>query len=169
MSALERAERAWASNFAGLSPVEIDERVRGFATMVRAIAEYGVVSAERFAESMGLGVSRAEELFAELGRMGMQSDDAGNIVGAALTTRETPHRVRVAEKELYAWCALDTLFIPGLLGETADVESLCPISGEAIRLRVTPGSVESCDPSDAWLSVFLPGGSSRQTGPASPT
>ena len=99
----------------------------------------------------------------------MQRDEAGNIVGAALTTRETPHKVRVGGRDLYAWCALDTLFIPGLLGETADVESRCSSSGEPIRLTVSPDSIDACEPPGTWLSVFLPGNLALKIGPASPT
>lgn len=168
VSLLERAKRAWAREYAGLSREEIDARVRGFAAMVRGIAEDGAVEPERFAELVGLEVSKAEELIAGLSAIGMQSDGSGNIIGAALTTRETPHKVRVAGRELYAWCALDTLFIPGFLDETVEVESTCPTSGAAIRLTVSPDGIEACEPSAAWISVFLPGGSHR-TGPASPT
>ncbi len=169
MSRLERALRAWAGQFAGLSQAEIDDRVRGFATIVRAIARSGAISPERFAEVMGIDVSRAEELVAYLGAIGMQSDDEGNIIGAALTTQASPHKVHVGGTDLYAWCALDTLFIPGLLGETADVESVFPVGGGSVRLRVSPDCVESCEPPDAWVSVFLPGRTSNKTGPASPT
>ena len=169
MPALEEAKKAWASEYAGLSPDEIDQRVRGFGAMVRGIARDGHLSVERFAELIGLGVPEAKELFEGLAAVGMQMDESGNILGAALTARETPHKMRVAGKDLYAWCSLDTLFIPGLLGETADIESTCPSSGELIRLTVSPERVEACEPSSAWLSVFLPGGSSRQLGPASPT
>ena len=169
MSALEQAKRAWAGEYAGLSPAAIEQRVRGFTAMVRAIAEEGVLSFERFAELMGLQRAAAEALFARLSAAGMQTDESGNILGAALTTRETPHGVRVAGKDLYAWCALDTLFIPGLLGKTADIDSSCPSSGEAIRLTVSPKRIEACEPAGAWLSVVLPGGSSRKVGPTSPT
>ena len=169
MSRLERAKRAWAGQFAGLSQVEIDDRVLGFATIVRSIARSGALSSERFADVMGVGVSRAEELLADLEAIGMQSDGTGNIVGAALTTQASPHEVRVGGKDLYAWCALDTLFIPGLLGESADIESVCPVSGGPVRLRVSPGRIESCEPADAWVSVFLPGSTLRKMGPASPT
>ena len=93
MSSLETAKSAWASNYAGLSQPEIDLRVRGFTTLVRAIAADGVVSPERFAELMELPASRAAELFAGLAAFGMQSDEKGNIIGAALTTRETAHRI----------------------------------------------------------------------------
>jgi alkylmercury lyase len=169
MSRLESAIRAWSSQFAGLSQMEIDDRVRGFAAIVRAIAETGALSPERLAEVMGLDVSRAEELIADLGAIGMQSDAGGNVIGAALTTQASPHRVRVRGKDLYAWCALDTLFIPGLLGETADIESVFPVGGGSMRLRVAPDCIASCQSPDAWVSVFLPGGTSRTLGPASPT
>ena len=117
---------------------------------------------------MGLDVSTAKEAFAGLSAVGMQTDENGSILGAASTARETPHKVRVAGKQLFAWCALDTLFIPGLLDEPADIESTCPSSGETIRLTISPERIDACEPSSTWLSVFLPGGSSRQLGPASP-
>ena len=142
-----------------------------FTAMVRAVAAEGVLAVERFSELSGLAIPRARELFQELSAIGLESDESGNIVGAALTTRETSHAVRVAGKELYAWCALDTLFIPGLLAETAEVESTCPSSGETIRLTVSPESIEACELPGVWLSVFLPGVGStgNQLGPASPT
>ena len=169
MSSLARAKRAWANEYDGLSPVERGHRIAGFAAMVRAVFEHGVVTPERFATLLEVDVSAARKVLGELSSAGAQADESGNVIGAALSTRETPHKMRFAEKTLYAWCALDTLFIPGLLGERADVESTCPVSGEPIRLTVLPTRVEDCEPSSAWLSVFLPGGSSRQLGPASPT
>ena len=168
VSLLEKAKQAWANDYAGLSEAEIGVPVRRFATIVRAIATQGSLAADRVAEAIGSDVSETERLVAELSAIGVQFDETGNIIGAALTTRETPHRMRIRGNGLYAWCALDTLFIPGLIGETAEVESTCPQSGAAIRLTVSPTGIESCEPSEAWISVFLPGGS-RKIGPASPT
>jgi alkylmercury lyase len=169
MSVLEETKLAWASDFAGLSERETDARVRGFTEIVRAIAIEGTLSPDGFAARMGLEAAQATELFSGLKAFGMQVDAEGNIVGAALTTLETPHRVRFDGKDLFAWCALDTLFIPGLLGKTVAVESTCPSSGETVRLSVSPDRIESVEPDGVWLSVFVPGGASRQVGPASPT
>ena len=170
MSALEEAKRAWASSYEGLSQVRIDEHARGFTAIIRAVGEEGVLSARRFAELMRLPVPEANSLFQRLAAVGMQSDEQGNIVGAALTTLETSHRIYVGGKALFAWCALDTLFIPGLLRSTGEIDSTCPSSGEAIRLTVSPERVEACEPRGTWLSVFLPGvASGNQIGPASPT
>ena len=170
-SSLEKAKRAWATHFAGLSREESDQRILGFSALVQGIARSGAISPEEFASELGIEPSRAKGLFAELARMGVQIDEQGNVVGAALTARKTIHRVQVRGKELYAWCALDTLFIPGLLGEEAEVSSTCPGSGEPVRITVTPDGVRDFSPADAVVSVVLPNGglASAQTGPASPT
>ena len=168
---LEEAKRAWASSYAGLSQAQIDQRILGFAALVRGIARAGAVSPEEFASKLEIEPSRAKDLFAGFATMGVQIDEQGRVVGAALTARKTAHRVEVGGKELYAWCALDTLFIPGLLGEEAEIESRCPVSGEVVRVSATPDGVEDFSPADAVVSVVLPGvgPAPAQTGPASPT
>ncbi len=168
---LEEVKRAWATHYAGLDQEQIDRRVLGFAGLVQGIARDGVVSSEAFASRFDIDASRAKDLFAGLAALGVQFDDQRNVVGAALTTRQTPHRIRVRGKELYAWCALDTLFIPGLLSEKAEVESNCPVSDETVRISVAPSGVEEFSPPDAVISVVLPSGGSSpaRIGPASPT
>ena len=170
-SGLEEAKRAWATSYAGLSQEQIDQRVLGFAALVEGIARAGAVSPEQFASRLGIEASRAVDVFAGLAAMGVQVDEQGNVVGAALTVRQTAHRLQVGGKELYAWCALDTLFIPGLLGEDAEVVSTCPLSGEPVRIIVAPDGVQDFSPADAAVSIVLPnfGGSLTETGPASPT
>ncbi len=168
---LDDAKQAWARSYEGLGQEEIDQRVLGFAALVQGIAGHGAVSPDEFGTELGIDSSRAKEVLAGLATIGVQVDQSGNVVGAALTALETPHRIEVGGKELYAWCALDTLFIPGLLGESAEVESKCPVSEETVRLTVTPEGVQEFGPTEAVISVVLPGvgGSPMQTGPASPT
>ena len=169
MSDLERARRAWARGWAGLSQAQIDRRARAFSDVVRAIASQGAVSAERFAELVAVDESDARDAAARLAGLGVQTDDAGRVVGAALTLRETPHRVRLRGRVFHAWCSLDTLFIPGLLDETAEVESRCAATGDAVRLTVAPDAIRSREPAETWLSVVLPGDSPPRVGPESPT
>ncbi len=116
-------------------------------------------------------MERVLELFQSLAASGMQLDADGNVVGAALIARPTPHRLRVQGRDLYAWCSLDTLFLPGLLDEAAEVRSTCPVSGEEIRLTITPDGVEAYSPESTVLSVVDPQalGADQGTGPASPT
>ncbi len=168
---LDEVKAAWAHGYQGLSPKEIGRRVRGFAALVRGIAKTGRVTPSEFGRRMGLNTGEASELFSGFAAFGMEMDESGNIVGAALTTKQTPHSLSFGGKKLFAWCALDTLFIPGLLDQVAEVESTCPVSSTTVRLRVTPEGVSTVDPTDAVLSVVLPGSgvSASEIGLASPT
>ena len=161
---------AWSSAYAGLSQAEIDQRILGFAALVGAIAERGSAGAEDLANALGVSAEEAGTVLEGLAAGGFQIDAEGRVVGAALTSKPTPHRLRIGANDLYAWCALDTLFLPGLLGETAEVESICPESGEPIRLTVAPDRFEGLEPDGAFLSIVDPRAlASRQLGPASPT
>ena len=168
-STLKRARAAWARTYDGMSSEEINRRARGFGSIVRGIYRDGAVSAESFAQELEIDASEARALFSALSDMGMEFDEAGNIVGAALTSKQTPHAVRIGDRVLYAWCALDTLFIPGLLDETAEIESTCPTSGTPISLSVSPNGVIKYAPQDVVISVVLPDPSGARIGRASPT
>ena len=83
----------------------------------------------------------------------IERDEAGAIVGfAGLTLRPTPHGFTVGNRQLHTWCAWDTLFLPALLYETADVRSACPVSGSAVELVVAPDGVTRARPGDLHVS-----------------
>ena len=67
-----------------------------------------------------------------------------------------PHRLRVDGRNLYAWCAWDTLFLPALLGTGVEVESSCRATGAPVRLTVTPHNVEPAEPTELSVSFLLP-------------
>ena len=88
-----------------------------------------------------------------LGRV-TERDANGNIVGVlGLSLKEHPHTFIVDDTRMSAWCAMDTLFLPAMIGQAATVESKSPVSGKTIRLKVTPEGVESCSPPGAVVSV----------------
>jgi alkylmercury lyase len=91
---------------------------------------------------------------------GVYRDDAGFIVGFwGLTVMEMPpHEILLEGRKLWAWCAWDTLFLPGRLGATLDVESRCPTTGGKISLRVAPQGVISVEPREAVVSILEPSG-----------
>ena len=55
---------------------------------------------------------------------------------------------------MYAWCALDTLFLPAYLGKSAKVTSTCPATNSVISLIVTPDAIHDVDPAEAVVSVM---------------
>src|SRR3989441_6469341 len=85
------------------------------------------------------------------------TDKQGRIIGfGGLAVREMPHRFKVDGRTLYTWCAWDSLFIPVILGEEAEVESPVPGSSARVRLRVTPDGVKRIQPANAVMSFLLP-------------
>ncbi|HKJ70768.1 MAG TPA: organomercurial lyase [Gammaproteobacteria bacterium] len=88
---------------------------------------------------------------------GVRFDDDGAVIGFwGLDLFATRHQLRVGERDLFAWCAWDTLFLPGLIGEEAEVTTLCPASGDDIRLRVAPEGVLDAEPDDVRLALTIP-------------
>jgi alkylmercury lyase len=85
-------------------------------------------------------------------------DEQGRIVGAGLSLLPTGYRFEVPGHALYTWCALDTLIFPVWLGLTAQVFSLCPVTGILIHLRVSPEGVEQLEPPSAVLSLLMQDG-----------
>jgi alkylmercury lyase len=56
----------------------------------------------------------------------------------------------------WTWCSYDTLFIAPLLGVTARISSPCPITGEQVRLTISPDGVSDVLPADAVVSLLTP-------------
>jgi alkylmercury lyase len=112
------------------------------------------VTAEQIADETGHPLNTIQDAFRQLRAQGCEFDGDSNLVGMILTQNPTPHRFRVDGRDLYAWCALDTLFLPALLGQTAEVESICPISRRNITLTVTPEKIEACSLPEVTLSIM---------------
>jgi alkylmercury lyase len=84
-------------------------------------------------------------------------DQLGRVVAfAGLSVAPSEHRFEVAGRQLYTWCAWDTLFLPSLLGREARVESSCPVTGTEVRLTVGPEGVQVAEPSALQVSFPAP-------------
>jgi alkylmercury lyase len=85
------------------------------------------------------------------------ADNEGRVVGfGGLAVTPTHHRFEVDGRELWTWCAWDSLFIPEILGRTAHVASSDPESGEIVRLVVSPNEIKSVEPAKAVISFIRP-------------
>jgi alkylmercury lyase len=125
-----------------------------FRHLILLLAEGQPISPERIAGL--LGRSR-EEMVAALRQLpSIEWDEAGNIVGAGLTLRPTPHRFEMNGRTVFTWCALDALMFPGLIGHTVQVESPCVTTGTPVRVTVTPQRVERVEPPEAVVSLVAP-------------
>jgi alkylmercury lyase len=143
---------AIARAFPPLSPSE--QRVS--IAIYRCLAQGRRASIAEIARAAG--VEAAEVEAAVRGWRGrIYLDDSGAVIGyAGLSLATTRHRFRVDGRDLHAWCAWDTLFIPALLGSEAEVESQCPVSGERILLRVTRRGADLASHPGTVLSFVTP-------------
>ena len=73
-----------------------------------------------------------------------------------LSLNDHPHDFEVDGRDLHAWCAWDTLFLPEVLGQTAHVVSKDPATGQEVRIKVTPDGVEQAQPEGVLVSVVIP-------------
>jgi len=80
-------------------------------------------------------------------------DEQGRVVGLGLTHQLTPHRLELEGRTLFAWCALDALLFPTLLGRPASIESPCRGTGELVHVEATPAGIEAVEPPSAVVSI----------------
>jgi alkylmercury lyase len=104
----------------------------------------------RIANELGVELDVADAFL----RRVSERHDNDHIVGVmGLSLDDHPHRFTVDDVELRTWCAGDALFLPAMLGRTADVGSASPVTGDVIRLTVSPDGIVNSDPAGAALSV----------------
>ncbi len=144
-----------AEALAGAMP-ELEESYQRMAVeLYRLVGEGSPVAVERLAERTDLSADQVAEIVANA--PGIFTDDDGNVVSFwGLSQPETPHKLEIDGRRLHTWCAWDALFIPEILGKTAQVESTDPKTGETISLTVEPGGVGEVSPPGAVLSLLRP-------------
>lgn len=122
--------------------------------LLQTLAKGNPVAQMSIASALGISLSDVQaqlHAFADT-----EYDDDGKIVACGLSLLPTPHRFQVNGRNLYTWCALDSLMYPVALQQTAQVESLCPVSGVAVRLTITPTGVTFLNPAGAAVSMVIP-------------
>jgi alkylmercury lyase len=105
-------------------------------------------------EISAISAKSPEEVRAALDRFpSAEWDEQGRVVGLGLTLQLTPHRLELEGRTLFAWCALDALLFPILLGRPASIESPCRGAGEPVYIEVTPAGIERVEPPSAVVSI----------------
>lgn len=85
---------------------------------------------------------------------GVFRDDQFNVIGFwGLARPEMGYKLRIAGQKRFAWCALDTLFLPELLNAEVRVEATTGLSGRPVQLTVSPDTVLREQPIDDELYV----------------
>jgi alkylmercury lyase len=145
---------ALAESLAGTFPGRDDAPLA--RALLRSLANGAPVSAAAVAAFGGRDEQQVTETLARWPNV--RRDEHGRVEAfGGLSLRPTKHRFEVAGRPLYTWCAWDTLFLPALLDEPAQVKSTCPATGAAVRLTVAPDRVLASHPQDVRVSFPPPG------------
>jgi len=163
---LDKMIKDWDLENNGVSPEESTLAARLEILMYRAIAEGKPVSAAHLARIAGVPMELAEAIFEQGRELGGEWDEEGRLLGNVLTLIPTPHHFRVNGNKLYTWCSMDAIHLPGLLGQRAEVDSVDPITGQAIHLTIPPDGAPTYRPAETVLTIVLSGGD--RSGPQSP-
>ncbi len=155
MSAIESGTKAVEDRLIGLFPDFSDKERRISVALLRELAKGSPVGAATLAEASG---AAAQDVQAFLdGSSLIFKDDEGRVIGfSGLAISETQHRFCIGGKKLHTWCAWDALFLPSVLGSTAEMQTQCPITGESIRVTISPTGIESLEPAGAVMSLLNP-------------
>src|SRR5207245_402339 len=119
-----------ATELANAMPSLDDAGQRVALATYRLLANGDPVAAEQVADRAGLAVGDVRRLLEEWPGVYLR---AGEIIGFwGLALADMPHVLRVGGRELSAWYALDTIFLPDLIGQAADGQATCPAAGDYI-------------------------------------
>lgn len=147
----------WDVLGAAVPELSVEEQQTAVA-LYRELGKGAALDVEQLASSLGISASEARGRLASPAIESLiYADEQGRVVGfGGLATVPTKHRFEVGQRELWTWCAWDSLFIPQLLDETARVSSSDPETGQDISLVVTPHGVECVGPETVVVSFLLP-------------
>jgi len=120
---------------------------------IRVLAQGRPVTTTEIADAANVSLPLVETALRDLGDVEWTSD--GRVEGMGLTPRETPHRIRIGETAMYAWCAMDTLFFAAILDRQVDIESPDGATGEQLRLITDGRRILSADPPSIVISWFV--------------
>ena len=108
---------------------------------------------DEFVSDLGIEPAQADHFLRQMTER--ETDDS--IVGImGLSLNDHAHRFTVNGIPMSTWCAVDTLFLPAMLGQTAAVESESPLSKETVRVAVSPEGVQASQPADAVVTIVVP-------------
>ncbi len=139
------------------------ERQTILLALLHLIAEGAPITAPDVAGAADVPAIAVAAAIADLPAAWFETDDDGCLVGfGGLSQIPTRHRLHLGARTLYAWCAFDCLFLPGLLGRTVDVESACPTTEAPVRLTISPHGTEDWTPRSTVMSFVTPDQAARR-------
>lgn len=117
------------------------------------------VTTDAIATEVGVPAARVEQALNSW--PGVYRDGEGRVAGfwgLTIEPLDPEYRMEIDGKTTFAWCALDTLFIPQLMGKRVAVQASDPVTGEQVSLAVDGNGVRELTPPGAMVSMVVPDG-----------
>jgi alkylmercury lyase len=151
-----RLDEYWTA-LADALPELSPEHQKVAVVIYRELAKGDPLGPESLAAALAVSPQAAREQIARGPlRALVYSDAEGRVAGfGGLAATPMHHEFRLGDRKLWTWCAWDSLFIPRVLGETAEVTSRDPETAEIVRLTVSPRSIERVRPEGAVVSFLF--------------
>ncbi len=136
----------------------LDEAERGFVqALYSGLADGHSVRRRDLARALAIPLEAVDAALDEMHSGLVEFDPEGNVTEfGGLGLAPSPHRFLVRGNTLYTWCAWDSLFIPAILGETVQVVSAAPITGDTVRITAGPDGIEHVDPPESVMTFATP-------------
>jgi alkylmercury lyase len=119
----------------------------------RLLAAGQPASPADIAEAAGLPLAEVEIALRDFGDVERTVD--GRVEGLGLTRRETPHRVRVGEQQLYTWCAMDSMIAAAVLDQPIRIESPDSTTGQRLVIEAAERRIQAADPPSIVVSWYV--------------
>ena len=139
---------------AGIPPDFGPDNSRLLIKVWRALAKGQPVTKgqiDQISNELGIPAESAHEFLSQVTERDADDNIAG-LIGLSLNDTWA-HRFNIDGIPLRTWFAWDALFLPAMVGKKVVVESGSPVSGQTVRLVVSPETVESSTPPDAVVSI----------------
>jgi len=133
----------------------MDERIA--LAMYRTLAEGQPAAPAVISSRAGVAQERVDEFLTSW--PSVFRDQEGGVLGfggLTIARLRPTHRLEIDGRELFGWCAWDTLFLPWILDATARVGSDCPVTRETISLLVSPTAIIETSHPNVVVSFLLP-------------
>jgi alkylmercury lyase len=146
--------KAYRKAYDAIPQEALDLDLRLTVRTIQALSRGKPVSPEQLAEIWEVPLEQVRSVLAGAVLAGRaEVNSQGDLVGGILSLIPTPHRISIGGKQLYAWCAYDAIYVPGLVGKTAEISTQDPITGDPIKIIITPDSVADVQPEGSVVSV----------------
>jgi alkylmercury lyase len=139
---------------------KLDAVDRRIATIIRRLMSDGApVKVDAIARSAAVSPELVEERLSTWPAVYRDSnEDVTGFWGHAIAPLDPEYRLLIDGKTTYGWCALDTLFIPRLVGKVVRVDATDPVTGVPVSMTVDSDGVRDLEPPTAVVSMVIPDG-----------